>query len=190
MMNGCPRWSFLTLPLLAALGCSDPVPRPPQASLMLSVQVGPTTGCPVPGKIYQVGNPKPPSGTFAGDPFINGEHGATIKCSVKGGGPYTFSGSIQALSSESDRVTLTVTDGLVAADKLTGTATIAVNTPQLAGTYVSPIGACTLTIVNQNVRGGSIWATATCPSIGEPSTGKTCSVGPTTTFVFENCDGS
>src|SRR6188508_1440790 len=97
MMNGCPRWSFLTVPLLAALGCSDPVPLPAKGNATLSVQQ-PTTGpatCPVPGKTYVVGNPKAPTTISAGDRFIDGENGATIKCSVKGGGPFSFSATIK-----------------------------------------------------------------------------------------------
>jgi len=192
MMNGYRQWWFLTVPLLAALGCSDPVPRPPQGNLTLSVQqalTGPVN-CPVPGKTYIVGNPSGPTAVDDGDRLIDGEHGASIKCSVHGGGPYTFSGTIKGLSSESDKVTFTITNGNVSADKATGTATIAVNTPQLPGTFTSPEGGCALTIVNGNVKGGSIWATANCPTITEPSTAKTCAVGTTTTFILENCDGS
>ena len=113
MMNGCPRWSFLTVPLLAALGCSDPVPRPPRGNLTLSIQK-PTTGsgnCPVPGKTYVLGNPKGPSPASPGDRLVDGEGGADIACSVHGSGPYNFSGSIQALSTESDRVTFTLSNG-------------------------------------------------------------------------------
>src|SRR6187551_2268097 len=102
MMNGCPRWSFLTVPLLAALGCSDPVPRPPQGNLTLSIQKPATGTCPVPGKTYIVGNPKGPSSGSAGDRLVDGQNGASIKCSVKGSGPLTFSGSIKGTSSEKD----------------------------------------------------------------------------------------
>jgi len=193
MMNGCPRWSFLTVPLLAALGCSDPVPRPPQGNTTLSIQVAATgpSNCPVPGKTYIVGNPKGPNSSDAGDRLIDGEHGATIKCSVHGNGPFTFSGTIKGLSSESDKVTLTMTNGVVNADKLTGSVTVAVNTPQLAGNFTSAEGACTVGVIGGNVKPGSLWATLSCPVITEPTTSKTCGVGmPTTTFVLENCDGS
>jgi len=188
MMNGCPRWSFLTVPLLAALGCSDPVPRPAQGNLNLSVQQG--TGCPVTAKVYQVGNPKPPSTISSGDKLIDGENGATIKCAVHGGGPYTFSGTIQGRSSENDRVYMTMTGGVINADKISGTVTVAINTPQLSNTYTSDAGTCIVTVVNSNVKGGSLWATVSCAKVSEPSTATSCSVGPTTTFVLENCDGS
>jgi hypothetical protein len=192
MMNGCPRWSFLTVPLLAALGCSDPVPRPPQGNLTLSVQK-PVSGaltCPVPGKTYVVGNPDGPNSSMAGDRLIDGENGATIKCSVKGSGPFNFSATIKARSSESDMVTLTITNGVINADKLTGTASVGVYTPQLAGTFTSTEGGCTAGVVAGNVKPGSLWATISCPIINYPSTGQACSVGTTTTFVLENCDGS
>ena len=192
MMNGCPRWSFLTVPLLAALGCSDPVPRPPQGNATLSVQK-PTTGtsnCPVPGKTYVVGNPKGPTTVAPGDRFIDGENGATIKCSVKGSGPFNFSGTIKASSTENDKVTITISNGVIGADKLTGTATVSVYTPQLAGTFASPEGGCTVGVVGDNAKPGSLWATVSCPVINYPSTGQVCSIGPITTFVLENCDGS
>ena len=195
MMNGCPRWSFLTVPLLAALGCSDPVPRPPQGNMTLSI--GDPTGakCPASAKTYQVGNPNPPTVTStppsAGDRLIDGDHSASISCSVHGSGPYTFSGTIKALSKESDKVALTITNGSIGADKVSGTATIAVNTPQLSGnSFVSAPGACTVKVISQNVKPGSIWASVTCPTVTLSSTGQSCAVGDSTNFVLENCDGS
>lgn len=199
MMNGCPRWSYLTLPLLAALGCSDPVPRPAQGDLKLSIQPPTGTGtCPVPGKTYEVAAPpnyNPPIADGAnpvpGDRLIDGEHGASIKCSVHGSDSFTFSGTIKGLSSESDKVTFTITNGMINTDKKTGTATIAVNTTQLPANYTSAAGACTITVVGTNVKPGSLWATAKCPSISDPSSpGSACSIGETTNFVLENCDGS
>jgi hypothetical protein len=164
--------------------------------MTISIQK-PTTGtlnCPVPGKTYQVGNPKSPSPTDFGDRLIDGEHGASIKCSVHGSGPYTFSGTIKGTSSEKDPVTLTITSGVVNADKTTGTATVAVYTPQLAGTFSSAEGACTITVVGQQIKAGSVWATIACDSVTSSSTGQGCSIGPVsstiTTFVLENCDGS
>lgn len=164
-------------------------------------QASGSASCPVPGKTYNVGNPKGPTTSppdlvsSAGDRFIDGESGATIKCSVKGSGPFTFSGTIQALSNpENDRVTLSISNWTINADKMTGTATISVNTPQLGGTFTSPPGGCTLTVFNQQVKPGSVWATAYCPTVNDPTTGKVCQVGQSvnssTTFVLENCDGS
>ena len=194
MMNGCPRWSFLTVPLLAALGCSDPVPRPAQGNLTLSIQPpdGPGT-CPVPGHTYVVGNPLGPNNAKPGDRLIDGEAGANIKCSVHGSATFTFSGTIKGTTSVGapDKVTFTISSGVINADKLTGTASIAVNTTGLAGNYTSAANGCTIAVVPGQVKAGSLWATATCPSITDPtSPGKACKVGDTTTFVLENCDGS
>ena len=198
MMNGCPRWSVLTLPLLAALGCSDPVPRPAQGNLNLSIQPANTGSCPVPGKTYVIAAPpnyKAPTSSGVvitpGDRLIDGEHDATIKCSVHGSGSFTFSGTIKGLTKESERVTFTITNGVINTDKMTGTATIAVNTTQLPANYTSPVGACAITVVGDNVKPGSLWASAACPSITDPSSpGNACRVGDSTTFVLENCDGS
>jgi len=198
MMNGCPRWSFLTVPLLAALGCSDPVPRPARANVKLSVQkpVAGTGNCPVPGKTYDVGNPKPPTlppppPGSPGDRLTDGEHGASIQCSVKGSGPFTFSGNIKATSGEGDPVTIGVS-GSVNADKVSGTAKISVFTKELGGSFSSAADGCTVTVVNGNVKAGSVWASISCPSITNPSTAQECSVGPVdrtiSNFVFEDCD--
>lgn len=192
MMNGCPRWSVLALPLLAALGCSDPVPRPAQGNLTLSLQP-PTMGtgtCPVPGRTYVIGNPNGPNSNNAGDRIIDG-HGATIKCSVQGNGTFTFSGTIKGTTgtTPSDQVTLTMTNGTI--NSTTGTVTASVNVTQLAGNFSSPAGGCMVSVVGDNVKPGSLWATVMCPTISDPSApGKSCSVGPITTFVLENCDGS
>ena len=192
MMNGCARWSFLTVPLLAALGCSDPVPRPSKGNLTLSVQPPKGAGtCSVTGKTYVVAaakgvGPKPSS---PGDRVVDGENGATIKCSVHGSGPFTFSGTIKGISSGSDRVTFTITNGVIGADRLTGTASIAVNTTQIPNTLASD--GCAVAVVQDAVKPGSLWATVTCANINDPSSpGIGCSVGPDTTFVIENCDGS
>src|SRR6188768_60586 len=192
MMNGYRRWWFLTVPLLAALGCSDPVPRPSQGNLRLSIkQSSSSTTCPVTAQTYYVGNPKPPTAPpdppagsgvnpSIGDRFIDGEKGATIKCAVHGSGPYTFSGTIKAPSNEGDKVTLTITNGVVNADKATGTATVAAYTPQLLSTFTSAEGACTVAVVSAQVKAGSIWASVTCPIVTEPSTAATCSIANTT----------
>jgi hypothetical protein len=194
MMNGCPRWSVLALPLLAALGCSDPVPRPAQGSLTLSIQPPVGAGnCPVPGTTYVIGNPKGPNSGFAGDSLIDGEHGATIKCAVNGSSTFTFSGTIKGITNTtpSSKVAFQVSNGVINMDRLTGTATVAVNTNELAGNFASPAGACTVGVVQDAVKAGSLWATVTCPSISDPtSPGKACSVGSITTFVLENCDGT
>jgi len=162
--------------------------------LTLSVKDPTGAKCPAVAKTYQIGNPDAPcincTPNDAGDRLIDGNNNATIKCAVNGNGPFTFSGTIQGLSKQSDKVTLTITNGTISADKVTGTATVAVNTPQLAGTYVSAAGACTVAVVSNNVKPGSMWASITCPIITLSSTGQTCAVGETTNFVLENCEGT
>jgi len=163
-----------------------------QGNLALSVQTS-TTGsanCPVAGRTYLIGNPTAPSFSSPGDRFLDGESGATIECSVRGSGPYAFSATIQALSSQSDAVKLNITNGIINADKTTGSATVSVFTPQLAARYVSAEGSCPVTVVGQNVKSGSLWAMVSCPSVADATTGQTCSVGLATTFVLENCDGA
>lgn len=160
------------------------------ANLTLAVQPANHGSCPVTGKTYVVGNPSGPNSVMPGDRLIDGEQGAKVQCSVLGSGPYNFSGSIRGTSSEGDVVTVKFSDGIVNQDKQTGTATLSVYTPQLASTFVSAAGSCTVSVLGDNVKAGSLWATVSCPSITEPAAGQTCAVGPISTFVFENCDGS
>ena len=197
MKNGCPRWSVLALPLLAALGCSDPVPRPAQGNLTLSIQKPEGAGnCPVPGNQYVIAAPPGyhgPNTQMAGDRLVNGQNSSTIKCSVQGNSTFNFSGTISGTThtTPSDHVTFTITSGTINMDKMTGTATVGVNTNGLAGNFTSPAGDCTVTVVGDNVKPGSIWATIKCPNITDPTgPGRACRVGETTTFVFENCEGA
>ncbi len=120
--------------------------------------------------------------------MIDGERGAKVKCSVQGNGPYSVSGTIQGLTPEGESVTLIIMNGVIDADKRAGSARITVNTPQLAGD--SNEAGCTLSVIAQQIKPGSLWATVFCPSITSPTTGQSCSVGSLTTFVLENCEGS
>jgi hypothetical protein len=197
MKNACSRWSFLAVPVLAALGCSDPVPLPAQGAI--SLQVGGPAPCPVPGQIYPVGRlvnkvAQAPSDSDPGQSVVDGESGTSVSCSVHGGGPYTFSGSIHATSYDEakDPITVSFTNGVVNADKTTGTVTVSVFTPQLLAQFTSGAMPCTVKVINHQIKGGSIWADFSCPTLSAGLQG-TCSSGvapSVSTVVFENCDGS
>lgn len=193
MMNACPRWSFLAVPLLAALGCSDPVPLPAQGAISLSIQKPLSnvngSSCPESGATYQVGGPGIPSTTSTGDSVIDGDNGAKISCSVKGSGPYTFSGSFHGTTPDGNHYPITVSfsSGTVDKDGVNGTVAVSVFTPVLAANF-SSTDACTVTVLNKQIKGGSIWAKFSCPSITNPPSGL-CRVGDSV-IVFENCDGS
>ena len=193
MMNA--RWSLLAVPVIAAMGCSDPVPLPAQGAISLSIRKPskPSTGttCPVPGKTYEVSGKAAPTTNKPGDSLIDGESGASISCSVHGNGPYKFSGSFQGATNDTNKYPITVTfsDGVVAADKLTGTATVSVRAPDLADTFASKTSACTVNVIGQQVKGGSIWARFSCDAISAPPQ-QECEVGSGSVIVFENCDGS
>lgn len=165
-----------------------------EGNLTLMVQPPTSTSagnCPVPGRTYVIGNPKGPDRSSPGDRLTDGENGAKIKCSVTGSGPFAVSATIQGTTQETpaDRVSLIIKDGVIDADTQTGTASVSVFTPQLAGTFSG--GDCTLSVINQNIKAGSLWASVTCPAISDPSApGQACSVGQLSTFVIENCDGS
>jgi hypothetical protein len=165
---------------------------PAQAAISLQIG-GPSSTCPVPGQIYQVGKPAP-SDTDPGESVIDGQSGTAVSCSVRGTGPYTFSASLHATSTDeqADPITVTFSNGTVNADKTTGTVSVGVFTPQLEGNFTSASTPCTVTVINQQVKGGSMWANFSCPSLTSPPSSE-CSSGvapSVSTLVLENCDGS
>jgi hypothetical protein len=199
MMNARTRWSFLAVPVLAALGCSDPVPLPAEGAVTLIIegqQEVPQMTCPVSaGKGYKVGatakdgNVQAPTAIDPGKSVIDGEGGSHVSCSVKkqSDGTYAFSGSLQASSSEHDPITVTITGGSIGADQK-GTAAVSVYTPQLAGTFASGATPCAFEVIRSQVKGGAIWANFSCPTIAQPP-GQACKID-LSTIVFGNCSGS
>ena len=192
MMNARARWSFLAVPLLAALGCSDPVPLPAQGAISLSVGK-PTTAvsqmtCPDSGHSYTVySGSVEPSKNSPGESVINGDNGSSISCSVRAsGGGFAFSGSFTGVTKDSNHYPITVSfsDGVVDANKVSGTASVSVLTPVLAATFGST-APCKITVINSQVKPGSIYATFSCPTISSPPSGL-CSVNASV-IVFENC---
>ncbi|MEI9938869.1 MAG: hypothetical protein WDO69_16755 [Pseudomonadota bacterium] len=153
----------------------------------MNLSVQQDVGCPTTAKVYEVGNPTAPSASSPGDTLIDGEHNASIKCSVKGNGPFQISGTVQGSSGEHEPVMVSVS-GTINADKLTGTGSVNVYTPLLTG-FASADGTCTFTVINQQVKPGSLWMTFKCPSITQPP-GRSCLVGDSSAIVLENCDGS
>jgi hypothetical protein len=200
MMNAYPRWSFLAVPLLAALGCSDPVPPPAQGAMTLYIG-SPVTpvdqmSCPV-TQTYQVGAVdsktkmvSAPTSTSTGESIISGESGATITCSVKGSnGTFAFSGSIHGITTQGSQVSLQFNGGTIGPD-MTGTANVVVYTPELSSNFSSPTGTpCTVNILEGQIKGGSMWATFSCPQIASPPSGL-CGISAQSAVVFENCAGS
>ena len=193
MMNARALGSILAVPLLAALGCSDPVPLPAQGAISLSVRK-PTSvdgsNCPDSGTEYDVGAPAYPTTGTPGDSLIDGDKGAHISCSVKGSGTtFAFSGSFQATTVTGPPVPITVSfsNGVINGDK--GTAAVSVFTPTLAGAFTSPSGMdCSFNVIGGQLANGHIWASFTCPGIAAPPS-RLCAVGPSV-IVFENCDGT
>jgi hypothetical protein len=187
MMNA--RWSFLAVPLLAALGCSDPVPLPAQGAISMSIRKSAAT-CPDSGTTYSVGAPNSPSTSNPGDSLVDGSNGAHISCSVKGsGGGFAFSGTLQASTTVPVYpITVTFSNGVVDATGK-GTAAVSVYTPTLSTFYAST-DPCTIQVLGNplQVKGGSIWASFSCPAITASLQGE-CAVGPSV-IVLENCDGS
>jgi hypothetical protein len=170
-------------------GNGGALPLPNQGSVTLTVarSLNPSNGqaCPVPGQTYPAGQPAP-TNLDPGGALVDGEDGAQVTCSVHGAGPFTFSGSLQATTTDgaSDPVHVAFTQGSIGAD-LTGTADVSVYTPQLAGNFSGV--SCQVQVIGSQIKAGSMWASFSCPSLVEPPSSQCAASG---VFVFENCDGS
>jgi hypothetical protein len=200
MMNAYRRCSFLAVPLLAALGCSDPVPPPAQGAVTFTV--GPPTmavsamSCPEGGHTYQVGAVDPktmldlaPTQNDPGQSVISGESGSSITCSVTGGkGNFNFSGSLHAATPHDGLITITFNGAINMMDtdgNPTGTASVSVFTPTSGS--LSGNAPCTVTVLQGQIKGGSMWASFTCDQVSSPPS-SLCGVAGY--IVFENCSGS
>lgn len=195
MMNVRLRCSILAVPLLAALGCSDPVPLPAQAAMTLSIQKS-MSSCPDSGTTYAFGAVKDkviqsPTANNHGQSVVNGDQGSTISCSVKkaSDGSYAFSGSVKGTANGDQVVTVTFNNGVIGAD-LKGSASLYVFTRVFSQSYSTPGDKpCTFNVVNNQLKNGALWATFSCPALTAAPDSE-CAVGSTSTIVFENCDGS
>jgi len=140
--------------------------------------------CPSPGVAYEIGAPDPPTQVNPGESVVNGQAGTAITCSVTGQGQFAFSGSLHAITARGDTVSINFSNGSIAEDG-TGSADVTFYSPQLAAAFAGT--ACSVTVEDQQVKPGSIWASFQCPQIASPPSGACALHG---VLVFENCDGS
>lgn len=194
-MNVSSRWCVTAVFALGALACSDPVPPPAQGAFIASVKPAspPPVGksCPAAAFTYDVPNvwDTKPAEVLDADTFmhkiIDGESGASVSCSVKGGSTFSFSGNIQ-LGVKG----LEITNGTLDAS-LKGTARITVkDRSHLSAPLVSPGGICTIDAAkapgnNYQVQPGSMWAKFDCSSV-EAIPNDSCRADGY--FVLENCE--
>jgi len=177
----------IALGVLAALGCSGPVPT--AAAVGLTLNVGETGACGVgsPQPVDDIGDPPPNSAKGSGGKRIyDGEAGVSAQCSVKGSGPWQISTRI---SSTPVHVTFLIDNGQIGTDGK-GDADISLSTIAIGDSVSSapPGEKCSLKAVENNdgifVKGGAVWATFSCPSLAAPPS-KVCFV--TGEFLLENC---
>ena len=195
-MNLSSRWCVTAIVALGALGCSDPVPPPAQGAFIASVNsVSPSPpgkSCPAGAAFtYDVPNESEtkPTEVLDADTYlhkiIDGEDASTVRCEVKGGSTFTFSGRI-SLGGKA----LEISDGTLGADKK-GTARITVtNSLRISTSLSAPSANCVVNAAgaagnNFQVRAGSMWASFSCPSV-EAIPADYCKADGF--FVLENCD--
>ncbi len=137
--------------------------------------------CPASGITYLIGAPDAPTLTDPGESLISGESGSLITCSVMGNGQFAFSGALHATTAQGDTVSINFSNGSVAADG-SGSADVAFYSPQLAASFAGT--SCSVSVLDQQVKSGSIWATFKCQQIASPPSGL---CGLSGELVFENC---
>jgi hypothetical protein len=198
-MNLSSRWCVTAVVALGAFGCSDPVPPPAQGAFWANVRsVSPQPAgksCPSGASLtfdVPAANPNAiPSETLDQDTYklrkIDGEDQAEVSCSVKGGGSFTFEGSLK-LGARA----LSITNGTIGADKK-GTARItlrASGNPGFSGALSAPSANCVIDAAAApgnrfEVNPGRIWARFQCPSVEQIPSDYCQAEG---FFVLENCD--
>ena len=175
--------------LLTTLGCSDPVPPPPQGGVNISVRSAPSSvtpagkKCTVGGHQAFIGSP-PPDASKPGSRVVDGEGGASVSCNVrKSADGFSINGNANHKG-----VSFSVTGSVMPAG--TGTVTILHRNPTVLETVKSDQATpCTISVEDAplQVASGRIWAKFSCPAL-------TANQQPTLFcegegfFVFENCE--
>jgi hypothetical protein len=198
-MNLSSRWSVTAVVALGALGCSDPVPPPAQGAFWANVKsVSPQpagkscpSGASLTFDVPQANENASPPEVLDADNYklrkIDGEDQAEVSCSVKGGGTFTFEGSIKFGARA-----LSISSGTIG-DNKKGTARISLRasgSPGFSGSLSAPSPNCVIDAAAApgnrfEVAPGRIWAHFQCPSVEQPPSDFCQAEGY---FVLENCD--
>lgn len=192
-MHVSSRWCVTAVFALGALSCSDPVAPPAQGAFVTTIKAPSPApmgkSCPTSVSftydVPRILDTKPTEGldqdTYL-HRIVDGENSAQVSCKVTGS---SFSGRI-VLGGRA----LSISSGTLGADKK-GTAQITVtNSESLSTSLISPTANCTVdaagTASNKfQVKGGSMWASFSCPSV-EAAPNEYCTAGGF--FVLENCE--
>ncbi len=134
---------------------------------------------------YEVGAPEAPTMMDPGASVVNGMNGSAISCSVSGQGTFAFSGSLRGVTAQGDQIAIAFSNGSVDPDG-TGSTDVNFYTPQLS-TNFSSAAPCSVTVEDQQVKPGAIWASFQCAQVESPPSGL---CGLQGVVVFENCAGS
>lgn len=184
-------WTSSALLLaLGAWGCSSS-PSPAKAALAVT-DIGPASNpptgeaCNLPAVqfgIYKTGGTAP-SASSTGSLLTDGDSGASVNCTVSGGGStFHFNGTLRHGTSS-----LSVNSGTVTKDSnnnFTGTAMLNLYSPTFSGTALSSPSGKPCSITAHGIASGRIWAAFDCSDLEHPP-GTDCAVGGT--LVFEDCN--
>jgi hypothetical protein len=198
-MNLSSRWCVTAVVAIGALGCSDPVPPPAQGAFWTTVtSVSPQpagmscpSGASLTFDVPAANRSAIPSETLDQDTYklrkVDGEDQAQVSCTVKGGGNFTFEGSIKL-----GPHALSISNGTIGNDKK-GTARITLQAsgmPGFSGALSAPSANCKIDAAAApgnrfEVNPGRIWAHFECPSLEQPPSDYCKAAG---FFVLENCN--
>lgn len=170
-----------TLLALGAVSCSGSAPPPAQGAMQIHISSAtpspPGKACTVPAHNSQIGKTAPDA-VNPGSRVEDGNSGAYVRCSVKGGGNYVINGTMR-----NKNVSFEING---TASKSGGTATISSFDPTSAVNMSSVQGTpCKITPIK--ISAGRIWASYQCDGFADPnSPSDYCQANGY--FVFENCD--
>ena len=171
-----------------ALSCSDPVAPPAQGAMEIRIYPPSNAGankCSLPAHVKILsGNPTDtakPSKTEPGERLIDGQDGASVKCTVSGGGSFSVSASVLK-----DPVSFGMSASI---NGTTGTGSVSEYDPDDTVTLISDPAGCTFTVTPpQEIASGRVWGSFSCPTnFRDPNQPGGTSCASEGNFVFENC---
>lgn len=194
MKLSSPTFITTSFSLVFTFACSDPPTPPAQGALLESIQSnGSSTGCAASAAEFTApGNTDPSTGTHASlfcdvtagtgckpnsNIVVDGDNGASVSCTVAGGGPFQVDGSIAI-----GDIIFTVSGTL---DGAGGKAFL--SSSHTSFHLQDPECAITIEPNSGQIKPGAIWATFDCKKFGDTSIAQEPGCEATGKFLFENC---
>lgn len=165
-----------------AIGCSDPVPPPPQGAYQVTFTA--PKGCSIAGHNAKVGDV---TQTQRNTVVIDGTDSSSVSCGVTGAGPFSVSGQVSKLADSLQIAVDSLPSNATKASPAKGRVSFA--SPNTAKAYVAdgthmcdfyfPAGS------KESVAAGKVWVAFTCPTVIAEGM-DTCALQESY-IILENC---